>query len=197
MEAWHASASEPLMLRVPRGMALSLLGGALLLLMLAYWVGHSRGSSAAEQRVRAEFFTGESDAGRLPPEAFHLDENPVQGSETAVTPTRDPKTEADPRIPGRNYLVLALYPYDEAKRLQRFLAGHEVEVLVGPRNNKGLCQVVALTGFTGEQMRSTDAAERFRNRLLSLGRDWKASNDNKGDDLSTMYYSKYVPPAGP
>jgi len=70
-------------------------------------------------------------------------------------------------------------------------------VMVGPRNNKGLCQVIALNGFTREQMRDTDAEERFRSKLLGLGRDWQASNQNKGDDLSSMYYSKYEQPDRP
>jgi hypothetical protein len=68
--------------------------------------------------------------------------------------------------------------------------------MVGPRNNKGLCQVIALTGFTREQVRDTDAAERFLAKMRALGRDWKAANDNRGDDLASMYYDKYQPPDG-
>jgi hypothetical protein len=174
-------------------MALSMLGGGVLLLVLAYWVGFSRGGSAATQRVRAEYEPALVEPGRVPPTRNGLE----SGSGGQKPSSTGFDGYGDPRLPGRNYMVLALYPKEEAKRLQRFLAEREVDVMVGPRNNKGLCQVVALNGFTREQMRDTDAEERFRNRLLGLGRDWKASNRNKGDDLSSMYYSKYEPPAGP
>jgi len=193
LEAWHAGASEPLMLRVPRGMALSLLAGGLLLLVLAYWVGFSRGNSTATQRVRAEYEPALIESGRVPPTRGGV-ESTFVGQESPPSALRG---YDDPRIPGRNYMVLALYPPQEARRLQGFLAGRQVDVMVGPRNNKGLCQVVSLNGFTREQMRDTDTEERFRTKLLGIGRDWRASNQDKGDDLSSMYYSKYEPPAGP
>jgi len=91
---------------------------------------------------------------------------------------------------------LALFPPQEAGRLKTFLAGHEVDVLIGPRNNKGLCQVVALNGFTREQYRDSDEPGRFMTRMRSLGRQWKAGNEGKGEDLSSMYYQKYEPPVG-
>lgn len=192
-DAWRAGASEPLTLRVPRGMAVSLLAGLLGLLVLAYWVGHSRGGSAAEKRVTAMYEPALADDGRVPPERLG---GRVNVPNTGQGPGSPAVERADPRVPGSNYLILALYPQEEAQRLRAFFAERQVDVLVGPRNNKGLCQVIALNGFTREQMRDTDAAERFLTRMRALGRDWKAANEGRGDDLSSMYYGKYEPPTG-
>lgn len=196
-DAWRDGANEPMTLRVPRGVAVAMLVGLLGLLILAYWVGHSRGWSAADQSVRAEYAPALVDEGRLPPERpgsgpGGLVNRPGTGSAAVSAPVQ----RADPRVPGSNYLILALYPEEEAQRLKAFLAQKQVDVLVGPRNNKGLCQVIALNGFTREQMRDTDAAERFLTKMRALGREWKAANDGRGDDLSSMYYGKYEPPAG-
>ena len=194
VDAWRDGASEPLLLRVPRGMALSLLVGLLGLLFLAYWVGYSRGDSAAEKRVTAIYEPHLSGEQRTPPTRPGASQSPdtaVSGSSGQVSGQNSTAAVPDQRIPGMNYLVLAVYPYDEALRLQKFLAGRQVEVMLGPRNNKGLCQVITLRGFTRQQFRDTNEAERFRTRLQALGRDWKTANGGKGDDLSSMYYDKY------
>lgn len=191
LDAWQAGASEPLLLRVPRGMAVSLLAGLLGLLILAYWVGYSRGGSVAEKRVTAIYEPALNGAGRVPPSR----PGALQGTESRA-PLTGPMTRGrvDRRTPGLNYLVLASCPPKEAQRLQAFLAERQVDVMVGPRNNKGLCQVIALRGFTRQQYRDTDEKTRFMVRMRALGRDWKSSNKGKGDDLSSMYYDKYDPP---
>ena len=197
VEAWRDGASEPLLIRVPRGMALCLLGGVLGLLILSYLVGYSRGDSAAEKRVTAIYQPNLDGTDRTPPvrqggsPGSTGTDTVDSGSSGQVSDQRGIRASADPRTPGVNYLVLAIYPNDEARRLQTFLAGREVEVMLGPRNNKGLCQVITLRGFTRQQFRDTDEAERFRTRLQAFGRDWKTSNNGKGDDLSSMYYDKY------
>jgi hypothetical protein len=193
-DAWRSGASEPLTLRVPRGMAVSLLVGLLGLLVLAYWVGHSRGSSAAEKDVRAQYEPALTDDGRVPPDRSGQPGASDAGRQAGTTYQPD---EADQRVPGNNYLILALYPPQEARRLRAFLTERQVEVMVGPRNNKGLCQVIVLDkGFTPEEYGNERIREPFRNKYLALGRQWQAANDGRGDDLSTMYFQKYEPPAG-
>jgi hypothetical protein len=196
LDAWHAGAREPLLLRVPRGMALSLLAGLLGLLILAYWVGYSRGDSAAEKRVTAIYQPQSDGMGRVPPTRSGA----VTGSETAnsgtygqVSPQSTSGPHVDRRKPGLNYLILPSCPPQEALRLQVFMAERQVDVMVGLRNNKGLCQVIAMKGFTRQQYRDTDEPERYMTRMRALGRDWKTANKG-GDDLSSMYYDKYSPP---
>jgi hypothetical protein len=175
-------------------MALALMLGLLGLLLLAYWVGYSRGGSAAEIRVTEMYEPAPTEGGRVPPERLTVGA-PV-GADTGNSGVSAGSRRRDARLPGSNYLILALYPQDEAQRLRAFLAEGGVEVMISPRNNKGLCQVIALNGFTGKQMRDTDADNRYRTRLQARGREWKAANDGRGDDLSSMYYDKYEPPTG-
>ncbi|GAB4109275.1 MAG: hypothetical protein Kow00105_17890 [Phycisphaeraceae bacterium] len=200
MDTWRASASEPITLRVTRGMALCAVLAVFGLIVLGYWVGYSRGGTAAEKRVRAEYEPAVVGLERQPPiksNGTGMSLSPPNDGQKAVGGgTTADLNRGDPRVPGLNYLILALYPPEEAERLRAFLAQHQVEVMIGPRNNKGLCQVIALTGFTREQMRDTDAAERFLARMRQLGREWKAANGGRGDDLSSMYFHKYEPPLG-
>ncbi len=165
------------------------MAGLIGLLILAYAVGHSRGGSAAEKRVTAELTL--QGPGYVPPQRS-VDSQDQDGPPTPVKPTAS--GGGDSRTPGLNYLILPPSPPQEAQRLQAFLAERQVEVMVGPRNNKGLCQVIALKGFTSQQYRDTDEPARFMAQMRALGRDWKAANKGKGEDLGSMYYAKYVPP---
>lgn len=196
IDTWQASANEPITLRVPRGMALTLLAGLLGLVLLSYWVGYSRGGSAAEKRVTAMYEPDGSDIDRTPPGGMPGTggvNHPGAGKAGSGSATSGDTSGGDPRRPGLNYLILATYPKPEAQRLRVFMEGHGVEVMVGMRNNKGLCQVIALKGFTSAQYKAGLATE-FRTEMLSLGRAWKAENKGLGDDLNTMYYDKYEPP---
>lgn len=195
-DAWHRSASEPMTLRVPRGMALALMAGLLGLLILAYWVGHSRGGSAAEQRVTETYRGALEGDGRVPPDRPGTDSAASDASDAIPGANQAVSARRDTRVRGSNYLILAMSPQNEAKLLQTFLKEREVDVLIGPRNNKGLCQVIALRGFTPEQYRDTDENERFMTHMRGLGRKWKSANQSKGDDLSSMYYQKYEPHVG-
>ncbi len=199
MDTWQASANEPITLRVPRGMALALMAGLLGLLLLAYWVGHSRGGSATEQRLSQTYNLNGAEGERTPP--FTV---PGEGGAESDRTGREAGSGTgsggsggaggeDTRVRGSNYLILATYPEAEARRLQAFLTGRGVDVMVGIRNNKGLCQVIALKGFTREQYKA-GLAEQFRTEMLAHGRAWKAANQGKGDDLNTMFYAKHEPP---
>ena len=204
VETWQTSANEPITLRVPRGMALALMGWLLALLVLAYWVGYSRGGSAAEQRVTEMYQPSGSEGDRTPPGdrpgagsggGSTATGATVRGSASGAGQGGSPATQtpSDPRKPGLNYLILATYPEDLAYQLQAFMTDQGVEVMVGLRNNKGLCQVIALRGFTSAEYKA-GLAETYRTEMLAHGRAWKAASQGQGDDLNTMYYDKYQPP---
>ena len=185
-DAWRRSASEPLTLRVPRGMALALIGGLLGLLILSYWVGYGRGHSAMKKEFEQIYPSDYAEGGYAPPD---------RGSEGGVGTQNQGSGDQsinsklqDPRRLDFNYLCVARYPQREAERLKRFLEGRGVEVFVTPSNNEGLCQVIVLKGFKADE---ADARERFRAECLALGREWKAFNNGRGDDLSTMYFDKF------
>ncbi len=199
MDAWRDGASEPLLLRVPRGMALCILAGLLGLLILAYWVGHSRGDSAAVKRMTAIYEPNLNGADRAPPTRPGATRGPAatdsgaSGASGPISPQRPGAPNSDPRVAGLNYLVLATSPLEEAQRLQQFMAESKVDVMIGLGNNKGLHRVIVLKGITPQQYGDKDFRERILAPMRALGRDWKTFNKGKGDDLSSMFYAKYQP----
>ena len=192
--AWWAwsGAGVPIILRVPRGVAIAAAVGLLGLLVLAYWVGYERGDAAAAQRVRAEY-TGSGPAPDAPPAPNRgaaggptgaPEPNPAGGTTAA------PDT-ADPRQAGLNYFVVASYPRDHAERCARFLASRGVETVIGSANNDGLHAVwVVERGFTADQYGGAAYTE-FKRRLRELGRAWRRFNDGQGDAFETMTTYKY------
>lgn len=190
-EVWDAGV--PVVLRVPRGVAIAACAGVLALMVLSYWVGYSRGSSATAERLKVEYEQG----GRP-------DRVPDATARIVVPDTGRPSAEGmgaqeprpvsrDPRVVGLNYVVLAMYPRVEADRLAMFLAGRGVETVVVPTDNAELFHVVGLAGFTTEQYRAGEHRE-YERRMKQLGRDWRAFNDNKGLDLSDMYWKLFTGP---
>lgn len=192
---WDAGA--PVVLRLPRGFAALLAVAVLGLVLLAYWVGHSRGGAA----TRAEIEQAQADAriGRGIPDApLRI---PVIGGATTepdgVT-TGGGTGPAQPaaagrRVSGLNYLVLASYPPAEAERLASFLRERGVEIGVVPSDTARLAQVVALRGFTSEQYRAGEHRD-HEERLRRFGREWQAANGGKGDSLGSMFWERYAGP---
>ena len=178
---------QPLMLRVPRGVAVAALGGIVVLLIIAYGVGYARGRSATADAGPG--YVAGIDPGsmemrgmRKPPAAIRV----------------DPAGELiDPRVPGSNYLIVAQYPEDEAERLSDFLWERGVETLL-QRLDNGRFHVIVVTppeGFTKEAMGLGEHVP-FRTQMLALGRAWKQHNGNRGDDLTSMYFKRFDPPPG-
>jgi hypothetical protein len=98
----------------------------------------------------------------------------------------------DPRVPGLNYLILARYPADEARRLIDFLAANGVAALGVSADNAGLYFVVAARGFDSDQWNGPEGKQ-YEAKLRDLGNAWKQHNHNKGDDLHSMYFSRFTP----
>lgn len=196
---WWPAADEPLNLRIPRGVAVAVLIGGLGLLILAYWVGHSRGTAKAraahEQRVEDHRgIYGSRPAPSLP---YDPDSSKNAGQTGAsavdnggISSAAPPRIGGDPRKPGDNYVVLLTTTPDEADRLIRFLKPYGVEAIAVSSNNKRFDSVVALRGFPGSE-KGSDAWNEYLETLKRIGREWKRFNGNKGSDLSDMYFSLY------
>jgi len=172
-----------LVLRVPRGLAVVAVVAVVLLVVGAYWVGVARGARAERLAIEARLEAQSQTALRPPPTAAGPDR-------AAPGPGEPAETAGDPRVPGRNYLVLARYPREEARRLAGFLADQGVEAIVVPGHNEGFFHVIATRGFTADQL-GGEAYAAYRQRLRQIGRAWKAANDGRGDDLGTMYAQRY------
>lgn len=177
---WLAG-GEPVVLRLPKGVALLIAVGVLLLILVAYWVGHARGGAAADSRHRQQIESMQTTraSGPIP----LLDEGrSKQPPPNDAQPAGSPR---DPRLPGLNYLLLAWYPEQEARRLASFLSERGVETFITTSNNARLFYVIGAQGF--EQPRS-GPGKTYEDQLRRLGREWKAHNGNRGEDLSTMWW---------
>ncbi len=187
---WLRTWNEPVVLRTPKGVAALVLAGVLGLLVLAYWVGHSRGDAAAAERIAQELAdrAGLSHP-RLPPRGGGAASSGEASGDTASPSTGGGEAPATRRA-GLNYFVLAHNPPEQAEALVRFLATYGVEAAVIPGHNTGLAKVVALRGFSRDQLVS-DGRREYEARLRRIGREWKAANGNKGKDLSDLYLELY------
>jgi type II secretory pathway pseudopilin PulG len=197
-DLWDAGV--PVVVRVPRGFAVLICVGVLALMVLAYWVGFTRGQAALRHAHAEQIAALDRAAGRIPG-AGRLVEVPTpdltagpQGDGGRAVEAQDRASAVgDPRQPGLNYLILARYPREEADRLARFLAGRGVETAVIPTDNARFFHVVGLRGFTTDQYRAGVQAA-YERQMRQLGRDWQASNAGRGHNLSDMYWRLYTGP---
>ena len=199
---FDAERGSPLLLRVPRGIAVVVVSGVLGLIVLGYQVGYRMGASATAARL-AEAGSGTESgvgagSGSMPGAEAGSAVGSTPGAGVDWRHVADPSrgrvftpAQADPRRVGLNYLMVARYPESEARALAEFLAGRGVDVAVIPSDNAELFFVAALPGYArGEG----DAMDAMRSRMMALGRAWKQHNQGRGDDLRSMYFDKHEGP---
>lgn len=192
---------SPAMIRLPRGYAIVLGVVAAGLILLAYWIGSTLGYRRGvrdtlptpEQVTQTDVSSNETPpfvrqgSPSVPTAAGTTGSRP----RTAVNPVRGVfESGQDPRTPGLNYFVLAHYPRDEAVRLVEFLRGGGVEAAAIKWHNEGLFQVVALRGFSREELNG-EGRKDFERRLRQLGQQWKSASRG-ANDLGDLYPAKYV-----
>jgi len=197
----RARAIRPIVLRIPPGHAVVLVAVVLGVLVLAYLVGWYRGeaSGAADvhQKHQAQLREREERKRKYRPSpgpaagaANTITDRQLTLTPGTVAPTPGTDTSAsaggDPRKVGLNYWVLSRLPADEANRACAFLKDNGVDSFANPIDNQGLCEVIALPGFTGR----TDKARQLEADLQRLGRIWR--NEHGGPEaFVTMYLRKY------
>ncbi|WP_428389705.1 hypothetical protein [Mucisphaera sp.] len=192
---------EPLVLRVPKGLAIGVVVGLILVVGLAYWVGYQRGAGSVEAEEggivdrppgpigqalvpEPELFVGSSLDG-VGVEVLDLNRTPMGWHEAG--------SGADPRSAGLNYLILATYPEAEALRLAVFLADRGVASVLEPVNNARFQVVAVNVGFTRNAF-ERGVHEIYRRSMLEIGRAWHAENGGRGSDaLQDMYFYRHGP----
>lgn len=179
---WLSHAGPPLVLRVPRGLAISVVLGVLGLLVVAYWVGVERGEAKARHALTAPQEPAPSRFDRVP---AVTDDAP--GGE-AQRPPLDAAAAGDPREPGLNYLVLATWNRRDARRLASFLAAQGVATVLEPWNNDRFRVVAVNRGFPPDAI---DERRAYRNRMLEIGKAWKRHNNGRGTALEDMHFDKF------
>jgi len=167
--AWLARTRNPIVVRLPRGLAATIALAFLALIVLAYWVGYHRAVALADT---------------------HPQVDPV----TESTVVAGGQAKARGRAMGLSYHLLIDLPaspdaWPVAQNLQYFLRRHGVESTIIPVDNTAV-QVFALKGFTDEQLAAQEHLA-HENELRKLGKRWKNSHGG-ATDFSAMRPEKYT-----
>lgn len=182
---WWVGSSAPLVLRVPRGLALLAVAGVLGVIVLAYFVGTIRGASSARPEPE------EAGLGpRTGPSGFYLSSG--DGYQGPVVEVPEDALTAERREPGLNYMqLITSKDKEDCVRLAEFFGAREVAIQVVPVHNKGLWVAYAVKrGYRGDELNS-ESCKRYEQQLRALGRAWKQHNGGRGTDLSTMFFKRY------
>lgn len=97
--------------------------------------------------------------------------------------------DPDPRTEGLNYFVVCHWRVEEADAAAEFLASHGVAAARLLPNNRGLANVIALEGFTADELRSGRHRE-LEQEIKRLGRLYVQEHNGPGD-FSDLYPQKY------
>lgn len=184
----------------------------LLLLMLAFMFGHSRGYERARYIQADEFESVHMvDESRRPIDplgqpttagaALPRPEQPRTSNAASPSQTQPRPTpagagarqwgpiESDPRQAGFNYFVLATTNPDGARRLAEFCRERGLETYVVSGNNVRLRRVIALPGFEAGQ-RNSETTRAVENLIHRIGESWKNSEPG-ATDLRDAYPDRY------
>lgn len=181
---WWVGSASPLVLRVPRGVAILSVLGLLLVIVVAYWVGSIRGAAGAQPEA-IETGLGE----RSGPNGFFISPTDDYAGPEVDVPKDALTTEQ--REPGLNYMQLITSTREDCEKLARFFGARGVAIQLVPVHNKGLWVAYAVKrGYRADEMGS-ESQQRYEQMLKSLGRQYKQSG---GTDLATMIFNRYDGP---
>ena len=182
---WWVGSASPLVLRVPRGVAIFSVVGLLLVIVVAYWVGSIRGAASARPEA-AEAGMGQ----RTGPDGFFV--SPDDGYAGPEVEVPEDALTVERREPGLNYMQLITSTREDCEKLARFFGARGVAIQLVPVHNRGLWVAYAVKrGYRADELGS-ESQQRYEQMLRSLGRQYKQSNG--GTDLSTMIFKRYDGP---
>jgi len=185
--------SEPVVLRVPRGLAVLAIVAVLGLIVLGYAVGHRRGYGAGEAaeagRAEEELRMVTRLAQRQVDGALGAGRGDGTGGGESSETGREGRFD-DPRRRGLRYFVVSHEPADEAARLIAFVERSGVDAAAVPSDNPRFVKVIATQGFTADELRSATGRD-YEQALRQIGRAWKDANNGRGKDLSDLYPELY------
>lgn len=191
---WLARSNQPVTVRVPRGFVFLLGVIFVLVLLISYWVGDSRGyrRGLAEGIAGSPILPSHHDNAGNPSTAGGST-SPNTGGGIRINPGATTVIPgADARQKGLNYVILAHYPeaqLQEVRTMVQFLWSQGVEAQAVKRHNSRSFQVLALQGFTREELGSA-AMRQYQQRLRDLGRLWKSRKPGT-TDWSGMYLDRF------
>ncbi len=199
---WWVGASSPLVLRLPRGLAALAVLGLLLVIVLAYWVGASRGRSAAE----AAYAQQQAQAGGIVPGPRGVGAVSVsraggpggngeagENGNGTESPQEVVTTFTERRERGLNYFRLIYTSREEGEAMAEFMARNGIDIQLVLVDNDRSCIAYAVDrGFRSDE-RDSDARRYYESQLKELGDLWKQrGSGNSG--FSTAYLELYKGP---
>lgn len=204
----------------PKGVMLPLpyVFGGIGVLVAAVAIVATLSFNAGARRERSELLP--KDDGASPP-AVETITDPMSGGNETVRPPRPsdtpstpktppPKTSGpslpvygdDPRVEGKNYLIVETMTFDDAMSAAEFLTANGVpSVVVAPEGadpsklqqqpKGGMWQIIAREGFTRDEYRAnSQRADAIERSVKQIGRRWK--DDHKGTtNFSRCYWKKF------
>jgi len=188
---WWVGSAAPLVLRVPRGLAVAGIAGLLLLVILAYWVGKSRGRSL-EQQAQAQVEGPQTGVGSQRPGSVYESRTQRPGPEAATTddPPEIRTHQAEKREQGLNYFRLATIDPEEGRQIAEFMAAAGIDIQLNIDENRGRCVVYAVErGFRANELDS-DERRALQSDLMRLGRLWKQQRSGN-TDFNSMQPERY------
>lgn len=189
--------SQPVYVRMPRGLGLGLGVVVVALVVVGFQLGRIAGGDGLDGEQRSNQKLAEARVGPINPALLQTDtpgrtvDPGLKNGKNSPNTTAgaSPTANGDPRQVGLNYFCLATMPAKyraDAEKAVAFLKSNQVDARVFVVQNRML-QVIVLRGF--EKPYSRDAKQ-FENLLRSLGRVWKA--EHRGwSDWSDLYAIKY------
>jgi hypothetical protein len=201
-------------IRVPLGYVFLAAAGVIILIAVAYMIGHERGEQVARAVFEQEILdaTRMANSGSVVRDPLAEGSEPMEGDEATVPgggePAESPAADevaapadgargwgpinSDPRQPGLNYRVLATTRPDGARRLAAYCRENGLEAYVVGDDNSRLRQVIVLPGFERLPTPSNPnpLAERLVRTVERIGERWKAEHRGESD-LKDAYWDLY------
>lgn len=211
-------------IRLPIGYVWFIIGGTVLLLVLAYALGFSAGGARTQAERAADLerrlaeaapiedplrrgekgeSVGAGDPGGRqaapapnPAESGAGGKGTVAGKGAKANPTVTSTNAGDPRKPEWFYLVVAHPRVEQAPQLVEFLKASGLDACVVRDHNGVARKVIVLPGFASKSERSSPAFAQLWDRLQAVGLKWKGkAKGNSG--FGDAYLELYRPSGGP
>lgn len=185
---WWVGSSSPLVLRLPRGLAVLAVVGVLGVIVVAYWVGTIRGSAVATPNPQDPGM-GE----RSSPGWYEADSEEPGGQQAVAVP--DKPTQADKREPGMCYIRLMTSSREDCQALAKFMGGRGVAIQLVPRDNSKSWYVYAVDRAYRPDEIEGEPAQFYLNQVKNYVREWKNVTGGRVIDLHSIRYFQCVKPS--
>ena len=201
--------------RSGEGQAIGLIAVALAAVVIAYFVGVSRGERLgraallAEREEETALAAGARPAGAgagagqaqvpAPLQPIPESENRAVGGENGfapgelgeATPLPPLQGDADPRQQGLNYFVLATVAETNARTIAQYCRSQGLDAHVVKGNNSRFFEVIVLPGFPASE-RSGPVVKELEARIRRAGVRYKAES-RQNPDFGDMYHKLHRP----